>query len=546
MEYVLLLVPFLPLAGALAALAGGSDAPRTGRVAQTSLAMAAVAAAAVVVATTIDGPVSIVHEGADGRATVGLIADRGEAILALLTAAVGTVVISFGRRSLDGDPRRNRFLVLASLLTASTATVALSATGSGIAVGWIATGAALAALVGHRHEWAPARAAMQRTRRAFAFGDVAIGAAVVIAILSVGDLDLRTVGVDAAALAADDIGLGASALDAVAVLVVVAGVARSALVPLHRWLPSTIAAPTPVSALLHAGVVNGIGVLMIRLAPAIGISTPAMVLAFVAGVLTAVIATAVMLVRADAKGALAWSTAGQMGFMTVQLAVGAFAAALFHLVGHAMYKAALFLGAGDTVSARARHRHLPHADSALSRTPRVALVGVASTLSMGAAFLAFDPHVTTAAAILVLTFGTLTTGNAINGWLRSAAPTPANLSIGIGAGAAASFAYIGGLSLFENHVADAVPYEVAGAVGPGVLVATLAVIAIGVATIMWLPGPTGSRMRRRAYVVLLGIGAPATPSRQAFATIEPPRNRTGALRPTRQPRLRPTGRILAR
>ncbi|MEZ5245516.1 MAG: proton-conducting transporter membrane subunit [Acidimicrobiales bacterium] len=545
MEYVLLLVPFLPLAGALITFSLRSPGSGDGHVAQAFVAAAAVAAAVVVIAT-FDAPQELVHEGDDGRATIGLVADRGEAILALLTTAVSTVVISFARRALDGDPRRNRFLVLASLLTASTSTVALSATGTGIAVGWIATGAVLAALVGHRRDWAPARMAMQRTRRAFAVGDVAIGAAIVVSILAVGDLDLRTVAADAGALAADEVGAGTTALDIVAVLVVIAGVARSALVPLHRWLPSTIAAPTPVSALLHAGVVNGIGVLMIRLAPVVGVSTPAMALAFGAGIVTAVLATAVMLVRADAKGALAWSTAGQMGFMTVQLAVGAFAAALFHLVGHAMYKAALFLGAGDTVSARGRLRHLPHAESTLNRTRRLTIAATASVSSIGAAFLVFDPHVTTAAAILVLTFGTLTTGNAVNGWLRAAPSTAGSLVIGIGAGAAAAFAYVGGLSLFEIHVADTVPYEVDGAVGPGVLVATLAVIALGAVTITWLPGPSGSQMRRRAYVTLHGLTGPRLARRPAATTIEPRRSRSDVLRPTNQPHLRPTGRILAR
>jgi NADH:ubiquinone oxidoreductase subunit 5 (subunit L)/multisubunit Na+/H+ antiporter MnhA subunit len=109
-----------------------------------------------------------------------------------------------------------------------------------------------------------------------------------------------------------------------------------------------------------------------------------MALAFAVGAVTALFGTAVMLVRTDVKGALVWSTSGQMGFMVVQLGVGAFAAALFHVVGHALYKAALFLGAGDAISAHGRpdpatHLGLDHAAALTSPMTRC-MVGVVAPL----------------------------------------------------------------------------------------------------------------------------------------------------------------------
>ena len=132
----------------------------------------------------------------------------------------------------------------------------------------------------------------------------------------------------------------------VALLVVVAALARCAQGPFGPWLPGTVAAPTPVSALLHAGFVNGGGILLIRTGAIASSSSVALVVAFAVAAATAVVATAIMAQRSDVKSELAYSTMGQMGFMVAECAVGAFGAGLVHLIGHALYKATLFLGSG--------------------------------------------------------------------------------------------------------------------------------------------------------------------------------------------------------
>jgi NADH:ubiquinone oxidoreductase subunit 5 (subunit L)/multisubunit Na+/H+ antiporter MnhA subunit len=406
--------------------------------------------------------------------------------------------------------------VLALVLTASTVTVAVAATATGLVVAWVVTSLALVALVGHRAPWPPAVEAQRRTGWSFQIGDAALLTAVVVGLTTIGDIDMRTVGADAIALDAEQIA-GVDAVTLVALLLVLAGVARSALVPIHRWLPSTLAAPTPVSALLHAGVVNGAGVLLIRFAPIYAASVSAMTIAFVLGLVTALVATAVMLVRTDVKGGLVWSTSGQMGFMVLQLGVGAFAAALFHIVGHALYKATMFLGAGAAITGLSRQNDRPHLgrdDTAVLRSLPVRL-GIGLLVPLGAFALALwliDPHLTAAATILIVVFGTLSIGRAANGWMASA-PFRAGVTVlaAIAGVVVGVLGYIGGLTLFETFVADEVPYDVPNAVGPVWVAVSLGVVAAAAAVVAFTPGATGDVIRRRTYVWLLSTGAPSRP-----------------------------------
>ncbi len=510
----------LIVAAAMPAVAAGligllrPDGDTAGRWAVRAAVVAALAAIGVAILVATGGAVEAVIPGAGDSPLMGLHADRVGAVLALLTTTVGLVVQSFARRALDGDVRARRFFVLTALLTSATTTVALATTLGLLVVSWIAAGASLAALVAHRSEWQPAARAARRTRRSLLVGDSALVAVAVLVIASVGDLDLRSSQAAAESLAgAWSGGPFGGLLPVVAVLVTVAGVSRSALVPLHRWLPATLAGPTPVSALLHAGVVNGAGVLLVRLAPLFGASSVATHLAFTAGVVTTTYATAVMLVRTDVKGNLAWSTAGQMGFMAVQLSVGAFAAALFHMIGHGLYKAALFLGSGGAVTAHLRHHHRPEPRPRTAPVVRLFMATLVPAGALVAANEVLDPQMSAAKAILVGAFAWATAARAADGWLRaapfSAAPTAALAAVGTVVGV---FAYIGGLMLFEGFVGVALPSEVPAAVDATVLAVTLAAVGC-VAVGVWLvPGPSGERLRSRVYVWLLSTSTPVLTS----------------------------------
>src|ERR687886_1310098 len=428
----LIAAPALPAIAAAAIGIARPDGERSSRWAVRAAAAGFAAAIVVVVVVAVDKPVGAVIERGDGDALVGLYATRVTALLGLLTTGVGLVVQSFAGRNLQRDLRERRFFVLASLLTAATTSVAFAATLGLLCASWILAGLALAGLVTHRATWQPARRSSRRTLRSLWVGDVALLAATLLTVGAVGAVDLRSPATAAQELAGASIPvLGGHVLAVVAILLTIAGISRSALVPVHQWLPSTIAAPTPVSALLHAAVVNGAGMLLVRLAPVFGSSAAATHLAFAAGAVTACYATTVMLVRSDVKGNLAWSTAGQMGFMTVQVAIGALPAALLHIVGHGMYKAALFLGAGSAVTAHHRHEQRP-APRLVARSVRLGVALLVPAAALSAAYLVIHPHLSTAARVLVTVFAWATAARAVDGWLRSAPfrPVPAVASPG--------------------------------------------------------------------------------------------------------------------
>lgn len=507
----LIVAPALPAIAALAIAVTRPAGERSARWAVGAASAAFAAAIVVVVVVAVDGPIAAVVEGGDGDALVGLHASRVTALLGLLTTGVGLVVQSFADRHLQRDLRERRFFILASLLTAATTTVALAATLSLLSTSWIVAGLALAALVTHRATWAPARRSARRTLRMLWVGDASLLVATLLAVVSIGEIDLRSSAGAATELANASIPvLGGNVLWVVAVLLTVAGISRSALVPLHQWLPSTIAAPTPVSALLHAGVVNGAGMLLVRLAPVFGSSAAATHLAFAAGAVTAWYATTVMLVRSDVKGKLAWSTSGQMGFMTVQVAIGAFPAALLHIVGHGMYKATLFLGAGSAVTDHFHHEQRPP-PHVIAQSLRLGVALLVPAAALVAAYLVIRPHLSTAAYVLVTVFAWATAARAVDGWLRSAPfrPVPAVATAAFGA-AAGVFAYVGGLTAVETFVAPALPGEAAEPVSSALLVATLAAIAFVVAVVWLTPGQRMRTLRSRVYALVL-TSAPVSP-----------------------------------
>jgi NAD(P)H-quinone oxidoreductase subunit 5 len=503
-QIFLIAAPALPAMAAGAIAVARPDGERACRWAVRTAAVAFAAAVVVAVVVAVGDPVAAVVEAKDGHALFGLDGTRLTAMLGLLTSGVGLVVQSFASRNLQGDLFARRFFVLASLLTAATTSVAFAATLSLLCGAWILAGLSLAALVTHRATWQPARRSSRRTLRSLWVGDGALLVATLLALASVGEIDLRAPAGGARELANASLPvLGGNVWWVVAVLLAVAGISRSALVPVHQWLPSTIAAPTPVSALLHAGVVNGAGMLLVRLAPVFGPSALATHIAFAAGGVTACYATTVMLVRSDVKGNLAWSTAGQMGFMTVQVAIGALPAALLHIVGHGMYKAALFLGAGGSVTTYHRHHQRP-TPLVVARSLRLAVALLVPAVALWGAYVVIDPHLSTAARVLVTVFAWGTAARAVDGWLHSAPFRPAAaVATAILGAFAGVFAYIGGLSAVENFVAPALPGEVAQPVSAALLVVTIAVIALVVAVVWFTPGERMRDVRARLYAFAL-------------------------------------------
>ena len=501
-----------------------------GRVGAVGAALGFLLAVALMVAVIASGPVAAVVEARGGRAVAGLFADRLGVVMLLLVLAVSAVVQLFASRYLSGDPGLLRLIVVTGITSTAVSAVVTAATLSGLVVAWLGSGAGLLALLAQRADLASARLGLRRAAGAVAVGDFALVAGSVIVWGTVGDLDLRRFGDEASRLATVKIHVvGVSAGSVVACLLVVAAMGRSAQIPLGRWLPATLAAPTPVSALLHAGLINAGGFLLVRLAPVFGASAVATHLAFAVGALTALYGTALMLTKPDVKGALAHSTMGQMGFMVMACALGAFAAAIFHLIAHAMYKATLFLGADSVVHSDKRRAVVPRPAPGGIRWPAVVRLASAAAVPAAAFALALATFASAAldhaGAIVLIAFAWMTAAQAAWAWLDA---TPGRAAGGLAALAGACLAYaalIGGANAFLAPALGSAP----NAVSPWLALAPMAVIVA--ALLARLGRPAG--WRDALYVWALDAGhvavrraargrRPSTPPSATLPALETP------------------------
>lgn len=296
-----------------------------------------------------------------GAALLALRLDAVSVSMALLVSFVGWIVVRYSRSYLDGEAREGRFH---GLMLATLAAVLLLVQAGSLAVvvaGFIAIGVVLRQLLLFYPERAEARRAAAKFSLVWGAGDAALIIAAVMIGWSLGTTSLAGLGAAASA------GLPLMAEIGVAFLVLAAAL-KTAAFPLHGWLTEVMEAPTPVSALLHAGIINAGGVLLIALAPLVQASTGAMAALVMIGGLTALFGAAVMLTQSAVKTALAWSTISQMGFMLLQCGLGLWTLALLHIVAHSLYKAHAFLSSGGAVRAVA----------AVKRPGPVAVPGIAA------------------------------------------------------------------------------------------------------------------------------------------------------------------------
>ena len=220
-----------------------------------------------------------------------------------------------------------------------------------LVLAFLAVGLGLRQLLLFYPERAEARQAAAKFSLVWGAGDAALILASGLFWAAFGTTDLVALG------AAAQIGLPLTAKVAVA-LVVLASALKTATFPLHGWLTEVMEAPTPVSALLHAGIINAGGFLLIRMAEVVQASPGAMAAMVMLGGFTALFGAAVMLTQSAVKTALAWSTVAQMGFMLLQCGLGLWPLALLHIVAHSLYKAHAFLSSGTAVRAVAAIRRL--------------------------------------------------------------------------------------------------------------------------------------------------------------------------------------------
>jgi NADH-quinone oxidoreductase subunit L len=343
------LVPLLPFLGAVAGLLLGRTAPGFVRPLAvlptlTSLGLAALVAARQGGDAPVDAATELTPTGSV-PVELALHIDGFAALVAVLVGVVATCVQIYSTGYLREDPRYPSYAALVSLFTSAMLLVVYSGDLMVLLVGWEVMGICSYFLVGHYWETPEARAASLKAFLVTKLGDVPFLIGLFALAVDAGSFRItKVLGTVASG------GLDHPTLIALLLLAGVAG--KSAQFPLHTWLPDAMAGPTPVSALIHAATMVAAGVYFVaRLLPVFQASSAAMVTLAVMAAVTMVGSGLAALAQDDIKRVLAYSTIGQLGYMTGALAVGDRGAAVFHLLSHGAFKALLFLAAGAVIHA---------------------------------------------------------------------------------------------------------------------------------------------------------------------------------------------------
>ncbi|MET7829482.1 NADH-quinone oxidoreductase subunit L [Streptomyces sp. NPDC005386] len=343
------LVPLLPFLGAAAGLLLGRTSPGFVRPLAVLPPLASLVLAVTVAVRQGGGQAIDAHTELTPTGSVpielALHIDGFAALVAVLVGVVATCVQIYSTGYLRDDPRYPSYAALVSLFTSAMLLVVYSGDLMVLLVGWEIMGICSYFLVGHYWETPEARAASLKAFLVTKLGDVPFLIGLFALATDAGSFRITSVlGTVASG------GLHHPTLVALLLLSGVAG--KSALFPLHTWLPDAMAGPTPVSALIHAATMVAAGIYFVaRLLPVFQASSAAMVvLAVMAGVTMAGSGLAA-LAQDDIKRVLAYSTIGQLGYMAGALAVGDRGAAVFHLLAHGAFKALLFLAAGVVIHA---------------------------------------------------------------------------------------------------------------------------------------------------------------------------------------------------
>ncbi len=387
------------LLAAAAVAAGGGRQFRPGgtlRVVPLAALVALLAAIGVAGWVAWAGPRTLGLAGAEAMVATRL--DVVSATMLVLVCFVGWVVVRFAATYLDGEARQGRFMAWLAVTLASVMLLVTAGTLPQLVFSWIATGQGLRRLLLFYPERAAARRAARKKALSTGLADLLLAGSAVLLWRSTGTTDI------AAVLEAARAGTAPGAMALAAWGIALAAVFKSAQFPLHGWLTEVMEAPTPVSALLHAGVINAGGFLLIRLADVMLASPAALALLAVLGGFTALFGSLVLPTQPAIKTQLAWSTVAQMGFMIMQCGLGLFYLALLHIVAHSLYKAHAFLSSGGAVERIASARRLGPVAKPDGTAIGLAMLGAAllySALAIGFGAWHKPPQAVALGAILV-------------------------------------------------------------------------------------------------------------------------------------------------
>jgi NAD(P)H-quinone oxidoreductase subunit 5 len=284
---------------------------------------------------------------------LGIYVDAVSVVMMGLISFIGWVIARYSMRYLAGDANQGRFFRQMAFTLGATLLLVMSCNLVMFTAAWMLTSFGLHQLLTYYPERTWAIWAARKKFLISRLGDAMLIAAVILTFRCFGTTEYADVFAAANAIH-EGSASGSWTTALIGILFVLGAMTKSAQFPFHSWLPDTMETPTPVSALMHAGVINAGGFLVIRLSPLVSLSPIALDLLAVMGAVTAILGSVVMLTQTSVKRSLAYSTIAQMGFMMLQCGLGAFSAALLHIVAHSAYKAHAFLSCGGVLDTAAR------------------------------------------------------------------------------------------------------------------------------------------------------------------------------------------------
>jgi len=283
---------------------------------------------------------------------LSILLDAVSVIMLLMTSVLAWVILRFSSTHLQGEEGEGHFTFWLSVTLASIVLLVTSGNLVQLGLGWVAiTTGVNRLLIFYPNRLGAQRAAQKKLIFARAT-DIALAIGLVLLYVAYGESDITSINEAARAGSIPIAVLFATAFLAIA------AVLQSALLPVHGWLIETMEAPTPVSALVHAGVVSMGGFLLIRFADVMLSAPITLAILVIAGGLSALVGSIVMLTQSAVKTSLAWSTVSQMGFVVLLCGLGLFPLALLHIVAHGLYKAHSFLNAAEACSVTHAARQL--------------------------------------------------------------------------------------------------------------------------------------------------------------------------------------------
>lgn len=282
----------------------------------------------------------------EGFAGIDIYFDALSATMLILVSFLSVIILRYSRRYLAGDPSQGRFIKWLALTIGAVLTLIVSGNLVLFTLAWMATSLKLHQLLTFYSDRPTALIVARKKFVISRAGDLCLILAMVLIYQRFGSLRFGEI------FAAADMASATSTSDSffgIGLLLVLGASLKSAQFPFHSWLPEVMETPTPVSALLHAGIINAGGFLIVRMSHVIILAPSALHLLAMIGAITALFGALCMLTQTSVKKSLAFSTVGQMGFMMLQCGLGAFSSAILHIVAHSLYKAHAFLSSGSIV-----------------------------------------------------------------------------------------------------------------------------------------------------------------------------------------------------